>query len=490
MRLRIKELNYRTEGPLICVLNKKDAQNLDIHASDRVVIKGNKKEAIAVADINDGDIIKEGHIGIFYEVANYLGLEKGHVEVQLAKKLESLWFIRNKLEGKKLSKEQINEIVKDIVENRLNEAEMTYFVAGCFSHGMNMEETYDLTKAIVDHGSRLELNKKIILDKHCAGGIPGNRTTMIVVPIVAAAGFCIPKTSSRAITSAAGTSDTMEVLCNVSFPIKKIKEIVKKTNCCLIWGGGVDLAAADDRLIKVRRPLSLDPEGLLLASIMAKKNAVGANHVLIDLPIGTGSKFETPEKIKVLKNKFIKLGKMLGMKVTVILTDGRQPIGNGIGPALEAIDVLNVLQNKGPNDLKEKSIYMAGLLLKMAGVKDSMRKARDILESGLAYEKMKEIIKAQNGNIFTAEQIVVGKFIKDIIAKKSGKVKEINNKKISKICRIAGAPIDKGAGIYLYVHLKDNVKKGDKLFTVYSNSKKRLDYALRLVEDDGPAVSF
>ena len=490
MRLKIKELNYRTEGPLICVLNKKDALNLDIHASDRVVIKGNKKEAIAVADINEGDIIKEGHIGIFYEVGKYLGLEKGHVEVQLAKKLESLWFIRNKLEGKKLSKEEINEIVKDIVENRLNEGEMTYFVAGCFSHGMNMEETYNLTKAIVENGSKLELRKKIILDKHCSGGVPGNRTTMIIVPIIAAAGFCIPKTSSRAITSAAGTADTMEVLANVSFPIKKIKKIVKKTNCCIIWGGGVDLAAADDRLIKVRRPLSLDPEGLLLASIMAKKNAVGATHVLIDLPIGTGSKFETPGKIKTLKEKFIKLGKMLGMKVLVILTDGRQPIGNGIGPSLEAIDALNILQNKGPNDLKEKSIYMAGLLLKMAGVKNGMKKARDILESGLAYEKMKEIIKAQEGNIFRAEQVIIGKFHKDVISSKSGIVKEINNKKISKIARIAGAPIDKGAGLYLYVHLKNNVKKGDKLFTVYSNSRKRLDYACKLVEDDGPAITI
>jgi len=179
---------------------------------------------------------------------------------------------------------------------------------------------------------------------------------------------------------------------------------------------------------------------------------------------------------------------MLGMKVLVILTDGRQPIGNGIGPALEAIDALNILQNKGPNDLKEKSIYMAGLLLKMAGVKNGMKKARDILESGLAYEKMKEIIKAQEGNILTAEQVIIGKFCKDVISRKNGIVKEINNKKISKIARIAGAPIDKGAGLYLYAHLKNKIKKGDKLFTIYSNSRKRLDYACKLVEDDGPAI--
>ena len=303
---------------------------------------------------------------------------------------------------------------------------------------------------------------------------------MIIVPIVAAAGLCIPKTSSRAITSAAGTSDVMEVFANVSFSNERIKQIVEKTNACMVWCGAMDLASADDKIIKIERPLSLDPRGLLLASILAKKKAVGATHVLIDIPYGEGSKTGELKNAKRLRKLFIKLGKRLGMKIKVILSDGTQPIGNGIGPALEARDVLYVLTNneKAPQDLKKKAVEMAGVILRMVNAGDE-RKALEILESGKAYEKFKEIIKEQDGNPdVKAEDIKIGKYSYVVRAKRSGVVKRIDNKALVKIARIAGAPSDKEAGIYLNFHVGDEIKIGDVLLNVYSKNSKKLKYTV------------
>ena len=256
----------------------------------------------------------------------------------------------------------------------------------------------------------------------------------------------------------------------------------------MVWGGGVDLASADDKMIKVRNPLRLDPHGLLLASIMAKKKAVNASHVLIDIPLGNGAKIESLIEAVKLKRKFTELGKKLRIKIKVIITDGKQPIGNGVGPNLEAIDVLKVLMGDGPKDLMNKSIKMSTIILKMLKIKDAKKKVLDSLNSGKAYEKMKEIIKAQKGNIFRPEQLKYGKFRKDIHSTRNGKVKKIDNKDVSKIARMSGAPADKTAGIYLNKKLKDKVKKGELLFTVYSDSKKRLDYALEMIKERNPYI--
>lgn len=276
-----------------------------------------------------------------------------------------------------------------------------------------------------------------------------------------------------------GTADTMEVLAPVSHSIEKIKEIVKKTNACMVWGGALELATADDKLIKLERPLSLDPEGVLLASILAKKLAVGATHVLIDIPLGKHAKIHDAKQAKRLKRNFNHLGKLLGMETKVIITDGSQPIGNGIGPALEARDVLSILLNKGPEDLKAKALLMSGILLKMVGVRNSYQVAKEILESGKAYKKMQEIIKAQGGNPnIKPENIKLGKYNYNYRAKSNGYVSEIKNKLLTKIAKIAGAPKSKGSGIYIYVKLKDKIKNGQILFTIYAENKKDLDYTM------------
>ncbi len=319
---------------------------------------------------------------------------------------------------------------------------------------------------------------------NCSGGVAGNRTTMVIVPIIASLGYKMPKTSSRAITSASGTSDTMEVLAPVTINKEKIQEIVNKTNGCIVWGGGVDLASADDKMINVRHPLNLDPTGMLLASILAKKKAASATHVLIDIPYGPDIKIKTKTEAKKLKKLFLKVGKKLELKLRVILTDGSQPIGNGIGPALEAADVLSVLQGDGPNDLREKSIYLATELLKLVGEKDPLNKVLESIESGKAYQKFLEIIQAQGGHKHPV--IPKAKYFFNVNAVRDGKITSINNKKITQIASLAGAPEDKSAGIYLRVRKDREVTKGTTFFTVYSNSLQNMDIIKKRLKDLNP----
>ncbi|MFH0936514.1 MAG: AMP phosphorylase [Candidatus Woesearchaeota archaeon] len=497
MKLKAKVLDLSTEeGPFIAILNEDDARKLDVFALDRVKIIYGKKDIIATLDISN-KIVKPGEIGLFQEVSKRLNVKNNTlVEILLEKKPECISYIKKKLKNEYLNKEEIFSIIKSIVNNELSDIELTYFVSACYSNKLSKDETINLIKAILESGGKLELkDKKIIVDKHSIGGVPGNRTTMIIVPILAAAGATIPKTSSRAITSAAGTADTMEVLAPVELSIEKIKQVVEKTNGCIVWGGANELAGADDKLIKIERPLSLDSESLLLASVLSKKISVNATHVLIDIPIGEekeDAKIQTKREAKKLGKKFIQLGKKFGLKIKIFINDGSEPLGNGIGPNLEARDVLKVLQNKydAPKDLKNKSIKIAGLMLNMIDKGDE-KKAKEILESGRAYIKMKEIIKEQGGDPdITIDEIKLGKFSYNVTAKKEGYVKNVDNKAIAKIARISGAPKDKEAGIYLHVKKGDLVKDNDVLFTVYSKDNKKLAYTLDIFNENDKIVEI
>ncbi len=481
MKLRVKDIDISSGGPLIAVVNHEDAAMLDLHVMDRIKIKkGHKIETVVVDIAQSKKVVPKGKIGVFEEVIDSLKLKNNDkVEITIAKKPLSIDYIKKKLDGQKLSQKEIDQIVWDIVHNKLSSVELTYFVAACYTNVMSTEETILLTKAMVKHGDVLKLDKYPVIDKHSIGGIPGNRTTMVVVPIIAAAGYLIPKTSSRSITSPAGTADTMEVLCKVSFPISKMKEIVLKTNGCIVWGGSLNLAPADDKIISVERPLEIDAESQLLASIMAKKHSVSSTHILIDVPIGKYAKVNNIVEAVKLKKEFEKIGKRLKKHVKVLLTDGKQPIGNGIGPALEARDVLWLLKRdpRRPLDLEKKCLMMCANIFNMVGLKDGHKKASEILNSGKAYQKMIEIIKAQGGKEIPAEDIKIGKNSYDILSTKKGIVKEIDNKLISRIARIAGAPHDKGAGIYLHKHVGDKIKKGEKLFTIYADGMHEFEYA-------------
>ncbi|MDP3742001.1 MAG: AMP phosphorylase [Candidatus Micrarchaeota archaeon] len=464
------------------VLNEEEAKAMNLQLLDRVKIKTRGKEATAIVNYSHR-YVQLGEVEILADLAQQLGIRSGDfVFLEPTQRPKSLDYIRKKLDKQLLSDKEITEIITDLMQEKLSSAELAAFITAVYMDELNAEETTALTKAIYESGDRLEFpNGQIIVSEHSIGGIAGDRTSIILVPLLASLGLTVPKTCTRAISSAAGTADTLEVFCPVSLSIVDIKKVVKKTGCCLVWGGAVNMAVADDKLIKIRNPLHLDPKSLLLASILAKKKAEGSTHVLLDIPIGRGAKILEIEKARELAQDFQNLGNKMGMKIEVVITDGSEPVSYSIGPSLEAREVLKVLKG-GDGLLAEKTAIMAGMVLKMVrGVtkEEGYRIALHQLKSGKAYEKFKELVTAQGGNPnITAEDIRIGKLTFDVFADADGKVQHIDNKAISRVCRALGCPSMKTAGMVIHVRLGDKVKKGQKIFTMYTDAKDKLAFEI------------
>ncbi len=486
MKLVVKDMDIATGDVPVIILNQKDAHEMDLHPMDRVMVSKNGRKTLAILDIAESKkAVPPGHIGFFEEVLAALKVKHGDiVRIGVAEKPESVTHIKEKLDGKHLTPSDIRIIVKDIVENKLTDVELTSFVIASYTRGMNMEEVAALTEAMAETGDTLRFNKYPVVDVHSIGGVPGNRTTMLIVPILVAAGCIVPKTSSRAITSPAGTADTMEVLCPVSLPVSKLKKIIDDVGGFIIWGGAVNLAPADDRIIRVEHPLSIDAEGQMLASIMAKKASVGSTHLLMEIPIGPGTKVKSQKHAKHLRRHFSELGHALKIKVKTIITDGSQPIGRGIGPILEARDVIWVLKCNecAPQDLVKKSLKMAGILLEFTGkarAGQGYKLAHTLLTTGAAYGAMTRIVEAQGGTMPDPGKLKPASKTYVYRAEKNGALSCIENTAISKTARLAGAPVDPDAGIYLHKHCDERVRKGEPILTIYSRSAHKLSNAIR-----------
>ena len=488
MRLRLHILKISTGKPVI-FLHESSANKMGVHTGDRVIIKKNGDSLVAVVDLVKG-FIKKGEVAISEELdAALKGHNKRYIKVFPSEIAESSSILQNQIKCNEYSEKDLEKIMSDIVNNLLTEAEIAYFISGMVHCKSSIKEIIYLINAIVKTGTRISWPYKIVADKHSIGGIAGNRTTPIVVSICASAGVIMPKTSSRAITSAAGTADTVESISPVSLSVSQLKKVVHKTGACLVWGGSLGLAPADDKLIRVEKLLRVDPESQLLASILAKKVSVGSTHVLIDIPFGDGAKVSKAQGEK-LGQLFVSLGKKLGLKIKTVLTDGKEPIGHGIGPILEMKDVLKVLkQDNSPQDLENKSLFLAGTILELVGKAkkgQGIIKARELLHSGLAYKKFCEIIYAQGGDPKTWLQ--EAKFNHTMVSKHNGVIKKIDNKDINYLARITGCPLDKSAGVYLYKHIREYIQEGEKILTLFSESKQKLKEAIKFFKKHKPIV--
>ena len=403
----------------------------------------------------------------------------------------SMKFVRAKIYGHELSDQEIEQIISDITLGNYSDVHISAFLTACSGNRLSQKEILALTKAMIKVGHKLDWDENIIVDKHCIGGLPGNRTTPIVVAIVAAFGLKIPKTSSRAITSPAGTADTMEVLSPVELDIEAMQRVVRQENGCIVWGGAVSLSPADDILIRVERALDLDSEGQMIASILSKKIAAGSTHVLIEIPVGSTAKVRSQKTAKVLQKHLRDIAENLGVKTSIILTDGSQPVGNGIGPALEARDLLAVLQNdkNAPQDLRQRALLLAGKILEFSPkVLDGqgMILAQEILDSGRAWQKFQSICAAQGG-IRTIPQ---AKYQHKCQSISDGTITEIDNRRIAMIAKIAGAPNDKAAGVDLLVNIGNQIRKNDVLFIIHSNSVEALETALAYFSSNYDLIKF
>jgi AMP phosphorylase len=486
MELIAEVLNITAGGKRIAILSEETATLLGVHSSDRIRITYCEQQIIAIANV--ATHFPNNRIGLYEEISETLGLKTDEtVDVHLAQLPESLRHVRAKLRGERLREHDITTIVKDVVERHLSEVEIAAFLTALNIYGLSMGENEAFSRAMVETGDTIDFGEAPILDKHSIGGIPGDKTSLLVVPIVAAAGFTIPKTSSRAVTSSAGTADRVETLCPVNLSINEIKAVVEKTNGCLVWGGALDLAPADDLFIQVEYPLGIDP--LLLPSIMSKKKAIGATHIAIDIPTGNGAKIKNMTEAYTLASDFVDLGQRLGMKIQCALTFGEQPLGYAVGPALEAKEALTTLMGDGPVDLREKAISLAGMLFEMVGVEGGRQKAEHMLQSGKAERKLREIIEAQGGNPrIKPDEIRVGTKKAEVTADQAGRVLWVSTESIAQVAKAAGAPREKGAGVVLKAKLGEAVKKGGALLEIYAERSGKLESALELAKRLQPIV--
>jgi thymidine phosphorylase len=460
-------------------------------ALSKVEVRSNGVTILAVLNVVDDErIVGTLELGLSEDAFAQMQMHEGApVTIAHAEPPQSIASLKKKIAGERLSRVEFADMVQDIAGHRYSKVELAAFVVALSQVDLDRDEVLHLAEAMVGAGRRLDWHEEPVVDKHCIGGIPGNRTSILVVPIVAAHGMLMPKTSSRAITSPSGTADTMACLAQVELPFERLEAIVREHRGCLAWGGTAELSPADDVLISVSRPLSLDAPGQMVASILSKKVAAGATHLVLDIPFGPSAKVRHMDDAQRLKKLFEYVARNMGLHLDAVLSDGRQPVGRGIGPVLEARDVLQVLNNdpSAPADLRLKALRLAGRVLEFdPDVRggEGFALARDILDSGRALAKLDAIIDAQGRRAFDWRRPPLGALVHDVTANGDGVVTAINNQRLARIARLAGAPKADGAGVDLYCKQGDTVGQGQPLYRIYAANPAELEFARHQAEID------
>ncbi len=461
-------------------------------AETRVQVHFGSRQITATLHIAAEPILDVHHAGLSRAAWNELGASPGdEITVTHAPLVESLSALRTKVYGHELSLADWRGVIGDVSAGRYSDLQLAALVTACAGDRIGDDETIALTRAMVDVGTRLAWNATQVVDKHCIGGLPGNRTTLIVVPIVAAAGLVIPKTSSRAITSPSGTADTMETLAPVKLSIEQMRRVVEREFGCIVWGGTARLSPADDVLIRVERPLDFDSDGQMVASILSKKLAAGATHALIDIPIGPTAKVRTAASAARLAHRLTRVASELGLTVAIEMSNGTEPVGRGVGPALEARDVLAVLRGEpqAPADLRARALTLAARILEfspavVAGT--GRRVAEELLTSGRAWQRFQSICEAQGG----MREIPRANVTSIVTSQTTGVCTALDNRRIARTAKLAGAPRAPAAGIDLHIRVGDEVTKGQPLFTLHAEARGELDYALKYFQSQTDIVSI
>lgn len=488
-----RRIGIDTQHELVVFMSKDchvcRSEGFSAHARVRLTAGGNS--IIATLYQVESGLIAPGEVGLSEAAWRHLKADDGTaVAVSHPRTLESLRQVRAKIFGHRLEDVALADIIHDIVRGSYSDIHLSSFITACSARGLDRGEVVALTNAMIQAGDRIDWGEGPIADKHCVGGLPGNRTTPIVVAIMTALGHKMPKTSSRAITSPAGTADTMEALTRVDLSLAEMRRVVEQEGGCMVWGGAVQLSPADDTMIRVERVLELDSVGQLVASVLSKKAAAGASHLVLDLPIGTTAKVRGAAAAASLADLLNHVAGELNLTTRILFTDGTEPVGRGIGPALEARDVLAVLrcEKQAPGDLRERALTLAGALLELLGdapVGLGAAKAEKVLSSGAAWTKFQAICTAQGG----LKEPPAAPHQRPLTAARAGIVTGIDNRRIAKVAKLAGAPDDLAAGVELHVHRGDAVANGDRLFTVHSDSPGELQYAFDFLGQNGDIIT-
>ncbi len=495
MALYLKSKKFDLEGgkSLYILMHRKDTQELGVNEGD-IVLLGYKDIELYVKVIITDSKISSGSVGLYEEIVEeYHVPESATVLVDIPSTSEALDAIRKKISGHRLNEAELLSIMRDIGTRKLKETEIAFFVSTFFNPGFTDDEIYSMTKGMAESGDILDFkyiknNKDLVVDKHSIGGTAGKGITTTLIPILATAGLVIPNTSTRAITSPAGTTDILESVMPVALNKEEVYKVVEKVGACMVWGGSLYLAPADDEIINVERSLRIQEFQKVLVSIVAKKIAMGATFVLIDLPYGSGTKIERPDDLEFLAREFEKLFQKFNIKCVTHKRIVKGPDGKGVGPVLEMRECLRILERADERceDLEETILNMATTIFEHTGkAKKGEGKdfAQDILDSGKALKKFWEIAIAQGAKKeLKSTQLKLGNITHDVKSIKSGTIKSINTREIVEIARSLGTPMIKEAGIHFSKVQGDRVKKGDVLMTLYATAKDRMEEGVKVVD--------
>jgi thymidine phosphorylase len=490
-RLRVRRIRLHTQREPVVVMRADCpvCRSEGLAPRSQLLLRAGNRELIAILFQTADHLLAEDEIGLSEAAFELLGAAEGEwVTISHPPPLHSMGAVRSRIYGTPLDRPALDEIVTDVVAGRYSDVQLAAFITAGSALPLTDDETTALTGAMARAGEQLSWDREII-DKHCVGGLPGNRTTPIVVAVAAAAGLTIPKTSSRAITSPAGTADAMETVTRVDLDLAAIKRVVDAEGGCLVWGGALGLSPADDIFIGVERQLDVDPEGQLIASVLSKKIAAGAQRLVLDIPVGPTAKVRSAAAGQKLAMRMREIASHFGLEAVCVISDGTQPVGRAIGPALEMADVLSVLRREhdAPTDLTERALTIAAAVLELGRAADpdwGMERARHLLEDGSAYEKFERICRAQGGFREPPKAVLE----RTVAAAVSGRVQEMDNRRIARIAKFAGAPDDPAAGVRLHVRLGDRVECGQPLMTLHADRESEIAYALDYARSVGNGI--
>jgi pyrimidine-nucleoside phosphorylase len=405
--------------------------------------------------------------------------------------------IAQKRNGNPLTTEQIRFLVDGYVRGNIPDYQISALLMAVFFRSMNHEETVALTRAIVDSGVTLDFSDLDgpVIDKHSTGGV-GDKTSIIIAPLVAACGVFVPMISGRGLGHTGGTLDKLESIpgFKVNLALNEFKTIVRRTGAALI-GQTAELAPGDKKLYALRDVTStVESIPLIVASIISKKVAEGIDGLVLDVKTGSGAFMKTLEDSRALARALVSTGRLLGMKVTALITNMEEPLGHAVGNSAEIVECVEILKGGGPEDLKTVSLALAAEMLVLAGLASSAEQALDLLErrivSGEALDKLREIIRAQGGKAEIVEEdlhLPQASHRHELRAPRKGYVRRVQAEPIGKAAMLLGAGretvdsvIDHAAAVWVRRKRGEQVDAGDPLCTLEFNDSRRLEEAISL----------
>lgn len=410
--------------------------------------------------------------------------------------MNAVEIIARKRDGRALTGDEINDFVQGFVRGDIPDYQVSAWLMAVFLRGMTYEETTALTLAIVNSGDRLDLSRiaPFVVDKHSSGGV-GDKTTLAVIPLVAACGVTIAKMSGRALDFTGGTLDKLESIPGFRSDLTTEEFMAQVRACGLVVAGqSQDLAPADGKLYALRDvTATVDCMPLIAASIMSKKIASGANGIVLDVKVGRGAFMETEERALELAGTMVSIGRGLGRRVTAVLSDMNQPLGVAVGNALEVKEAIDTLQGRGPDDFTRHCLTLGSQMLLLAGRVKTDAKGQALLKekiaSGEGFAKLKQMVAAQGGDtayLDDPSRLPRAQFVRKFTAPRSGYVSAIDAREVGLTAALLGSgrqkkgdSVDYAVGMVFQRKVGDYVKRDQPILTIHASSEEKLAAAER-----------